>query len=154
MSVVSDLVAPASVVLDVAVADKAALFGQVARLLEPVAARSRGQIVDSLLEREALGSTGLGQGIAIPHGRVPGLREAVGAFVRVNPPMGFDAPDGQPVSLVFVLLVPERATELHLQILSELVQMFSDRSLRDQLASNTDAQAVHRMLCTWPAAAA
>ena len=75
---------------------------------------------DSLFAREKLGSTGLGQGIAIPHGRIKGLKDALGAFVRPRQPIPFDAPDGKPVSLVFVLLVPEQATEKHLQILSEL----------------------------------
>ena len=94
---------------------------------------ARSQVFDSLFAREKLGSTGLGQGVAIPHGRIKGLKEAVGAFVRLAQPVPFDAPDGQPVSLVFVLLVPEQATEQHLQILSELAQMFSDKALREAM---------------------
>ena len=70
-------------------------------------------------------------GVAIPHGRIKGLKEALGAFLRLAQPVPFDAPDGNPVSLVFVLLVPEKATEKHLQILSELAQMFSDKALRE-----------------------
>ncbi len=91
---------------------------------------------DSLFAREKLGSTGLGQGIAIPHGRIKGLKEAVGAFVRMKQPIPFDAPDGQPVNLIFVLLVPDRATDLHLQILSELAQMFSDKPFRERLLAS------------------
>jgi len=98
-----------------------------------------------------MGSTGLGQGIAIPHGRVKGLREAIGAFIRLASPLAFDAPDERPVSLVFVLLVPERATDLHLQILSNLAEMFSDRDLRAQLASATDALAVQSLISSWQA---
>ena len=67
-----------------------------------------------------------------PHGRIKGLKEALGAFVRLAQPVPFDAPDGGPVSLVFVLLVPEKATEKHLQILLELAQMFSDKALRER----------------------
>ena len=76
--------------------------------------------------------------MAIPHGRIKGLNEAVGAMVRTREPVPFDAPDGQPVNLIFVLLVPERATDLHLQILSELAQMFCDRAFREQLLGAAD----------------
>lgn len=78
--------------------------------------------------REKLGSTGLGRGIAIPHGRIKDLQQASGAFFRLAHPCPFDlARDGEPVSLLFVLLVPEQATEQHLQILSELAERFSER---------------------------
>jgi PTS system nitrogen regulatory IIA component len=110
---------------------------------------ARSLVFDSLFAREKLGSTGLGQGIAIPHGRIKGLREAVGAMIRMHEPIPFDAPDGQPVNLIFVLLVPERATDLHLQILSELAQMFSDKSFRDQLLNVPSADAMHRLIAEW-----
>jgi mannitol/fructose-specific phosphotransferase system IIA component (Ntr-type) len=92
-------------------------------------------VYDALFAREKLGSTGLGQGIAIPHGRIKGLKAPVGAFVRLVNGVQFDAPDGKPVGLIFVLLVPEAANEHHLQLLSELAQMFSDREFREQLAA-------------------
>ncbi len=104
---------------------------------------------ESLFARERLGSTGLGQGVAIPHGRIKGLKDALGAFVRVAQPVPFDAPDGKPVNLVFALLVPEHATEKHLEILSELAQMFSDRALREAMASAPDAQALHLLIAAW-----
>ena len=104
---------------------------------------------DSLFAREKLGSTGLGQGVAIPHGRIKGLKEAVGAFVRLPAPVPFDAPDGKPVNLLFVLLVPEQATEQHLQILSELAQMFSDRALREQLAAAPTTRPLHALIASW-----
>ncbi len=78
-----------------------------------------------------------------------GLKEAVGAFLRLAVPVQFDAPDGKPVSLLFVLLVPEQATEQHLQILSELAQMFSDRGFREQLAAAPDAGAIHALFTGW-----
>jgi PTS system nitrogen regulatory IIA component len=87
--------------------------------------------------------------VAIPHGRIKGLKEAVGAFMRLAAPVQFDAPDGKPVSLLFVLLVPEQATEQHLQILSELAQMFSDRAFREQLAAAADEAAVHALFTGW-----
>jgi Hpr(Ser) kinase/phosphatase/PTS IIA-like nitrogen-regulatory protein PtsN len=109
----------------------------------------RSTVFDSLFAREKLGSTGLGQGVAIPHGRIKGLKEAVGAFLRLAAPVQFDAPDGKPVNLLFVLLVPEQATEQHLQILSELAQMFSDRAFREQLAAAADAAAIHALFTGW-----
>ena len=99
-----------------------------------------------------MGSTGLGQGIAIPHGRIKGLKEARGAYLRLVAPVQFDAPDGKPVDQVFVLLVPEAATEHHLQLLSELAQMFSDRNFREQLGKAPDAVAAHRLFVDWPCA--
>jgi PTS system nitrogen regulatory IIA component len=106
-------------------------------------------VFDSLFTRERLGSTGLGQGVAIPHGRIKGLKEAVGAFVRLAQPVPFDAPDGKPVSLVFLLLVPEQATEQHLRVLSELAQMLSDRELREKLSTGTDAGTIHQHITAW-----
>ena len=104
---------------------------------------------DSLFAREKLGSTGLGQGVAIPHGRIKGMKDAVGAFLRLTAPVPFDAPDGKPVNLVFVLLVPERATDLHLQILSELAQLFSDKSVREHLLMAESAEAAHKLIVEW-----
>jgi len=102
-----------------------------------------------LAAREKLGSTGLGQGIAIPHGRIKGLKEARGAFVRLHEPVAFDAPDGKPVAQVFVLLVPEQATDLHLQLLSELAQMFSERAFRDRLASAKNPNDLLALFSAW-----
>ena len=106
---------------------------------------ARSDIFDSLFAREKLGSTGLGQGVAIPHGRVKGLKEATGVLIRLASPIPFDSPDGKPVNLLFVLLVPEQATDLHLQVLSELAQLFSSRSLRDKMAS-CDAVTLYELL--------
>src|SRR5262249_31103149 len=126
MTLVAKLLNPTDVVLDMQVSSKKRLFEQVGLLFENQHAIARSVVFDSLFARERLGSTGIGQGVAIPHGRIKGLKEALGAFIRVAQPVPFDAPDGNPVTLVFVLLVPEKATEKHLQILSELAQMFSD----------------------------
>lgn len=151
MNLVSSLLDLSHVALDVEATDKKGLFERAGAMLEGASGLSRGQVMDSLVARERLGSTGLGQGIAIPHGRVKGLRNAVGAFLRMREPIRFDAPDNQPVSLVFVLLVPERALDAHLQILSELAQMFSDRELRRQLAAAPNAVAAQRLITGWQA---
>src|SRR5918999_753918 len=149
MTLVAKLLAPADVVLDMQVSSKKRLFEQVGLLFENQHALARSLVFDSLFARERLGSTGLGQGVAIPHGRIKGLKEALGAFIRVAQPVPFDAPDGNPVTLVFVLLVPEKATEKHLQLLSELAQMFSDKALREAMSRAPDAAALHQLITGW-----
>jgi len=149
MSLVAKLLAPNHVLVDLPASSKKRLFEQAGLLFENHDGLARSTVYDSLFARERLGSTGLGQGVAIPHGRIKGLKEALGAFIRLAQPIPFDAPDGAPVTLVFVLLVPEKATEKHLQILSELAQMFSDKALRDEMAAAPDAAALHRLVTSW-----
>jgi len=149
MNLIAKLLPASNIVLDVDVSSKKRMFEQVGLLFENGQGLARGGVFDSLFARERLGSTGLGQGVAIPHGRIKGLREPVGAFLRLKTPVAFDAPDGRPVSLIFVLLVPEQATEQHLEILSELAQMFSDRDLRQNLATAADANALHQLITAW-----
>src|SRR5678816_4115174 len=139
MSLVAKILSPSHVIADLQVSSKKRLFEQAGLLFENQDKIARSTVFDSLFAREKLGSTGLGQGVAIPHGRIKGLKEALGALVRLAQPVPFESPDGQPVSLAFVLLVPEKATEKHLQILSELAQMFSDRALREAMLSAPDA---------------
>jgi PTS system nitrogen regulatory IIA component len=154
MSQISALLPASHVLVDVPAADKQAVFEQVAALLEGKTGVRRAQILESLLARERLGSTGLGQGIAIPHGRVRGLREAIGAFVRTRDPIEFDAPDDRSVSLIFVLLVPEKSTDLHLELLGELAQMFSDREMRAKLSVAADSLEVQHLIARWDAKSA
>jgi nitrogen PTS system EIIA component len=149
MNLVAKLLAAENVRVDLEISSKKRLFEQVGLLFENQHALARSVVFDSLFAREKLGSTGLGQGVAIPHGRIKGLKEALGAFVRLAQPVPFDAPDGNPVSLVFVLLVPEKATEKHLQILSELAQMFSDKALRESMSRAPDAAALHQLVTSW-----
>ena len=149
MSLVAKILPPSHVSLDLQASSKKRLFEQAGLLFENLDGIAKNLVFDSLFARERLGSTGLGQGIAIPHGRIKGLKEALGALVRLAQPVPFDAPDGNPVSLVFVLLVPEKATEKHLQILSELAQMFSDKALREAMMSAADAAALHQLISAW-----
>jgi PTS system nitrogen regulatory IIA component len=149
VSQIADLLPAANILLGVDAPSKARLFEAIGAIFETNRGLARHLVVDSLSAREKLGSTGLGQGIAIPHGRIKGLREAQGAFARLAAPIGFDAPDGKPVSQVFVLLVPEQATEQHLQLLSELAQMFSERQFRDALAAAGTPEAVHSVFAQW-----
>jgi PTS system nitrogen regulatory IIA component len=149
MSLVAKLLTPSHVALDLPLSSKKRLFEQAGLLFENLDGIGRSIVFDSLFARERLGSTGLGQGVAIPHGRIKGLKEARGAFLRLAQPVAFDAPDGNPVSLVFVLLVPEKATEKHLQLLSELAQMFSDKTLREAMGSAPDADTLHGLIAAW-----
>jgi len=149
MSLVANLLTPTHVLVDLPVSSKKRLFEQAGLLFENQDGIARSVVYESLFARERLGSTGLGQGVAIPHGRIKGLKEAQGALLRLAQPVPFDSPDGQPVSLVFVLLVPEKATEKHLQILSELAQMFSDKVLREAMAQAADAAALHQLVIAW-----
>jgi PTS system nitrogen regulatory IIA component len=149
MNLVARLLPPAHVVLGMDVSSKKRLFEQIGLLFENSRQIPRARVFDSLFDREKLGSTGLGFGVAIPHGRIKSIKEPVCAFVRTAQPIAFEAPDGQPVSLVFAMLVPEHATEAHLEILSELAQMFSESAVRDSLAAAPDAQAAHRLITEW-----
>lgn len=154
MSLIPTLLPLSNVVIDLDASSKKRVFEQAGLLFENNQGIARSTVFDSLFARERLGSTGLGQGIAIPHGRIKGLKEAAGAFLRLAAPVQFDAPDGRPVNLLFVLLVPEQANETHLQLLSELAQMFSDRSFREGLIDAPDAAHIHEMFVNWGADAA
>ena len=149
MNEIAGLLPVANILPELDVANKKRLFEQVGLLFENNHGIRRDVVYDSLFAREKLGSTGLGQGIAVPHGRIKGLSEALGAFVRTRQPIPFDSPDGRGVSQVFVLLVPEQATDRHLQILSELAQMFSDRVFRERVATEADAPSLYKLFQDW-----
>ena len=151
MNQIAELLSPERILLDLDAASKARLFEAVGGAFAAQGGLDASAISTSLAAREKLGSTGLGQGIAIPHGRIKGLKQARGAFVRLHQPVAFDAPDGKPVSQVFVLLVPEQATDLHLQLLSELAQMFSERAFRERLAAATSAADLVNLFRAWEA---
>ncbi|MBK7813905.1 MAG: PTS IIA-like nitrogen regulatory protein PtsN [Rhodocyclaceae bacterium] len=153
MNQIAKLLPPENVVVGLEASSKKRVFEQAGILFENQHGIARSTVYDALFAREKLGSTGLGQGIAIPHGRIKGLKEARGAFLRLATSVQFDAPDGKPVSHVFVLLVPEAATEHHLQLLSELAQMFSDKTFRERLGAAPDAAATHALFATWPSSA-
>jgi PTS system nitrogen regulatory IIA component len=149
MNRLSRLLAPVNVVVGLPVTSKKRLFEQVGLLFENNQGIERSKVFDSLFARERLGSTGLGDGVAIPHGRIKGLKEAVAAVVRVAEPIHFDAPDGMPVRLLVFLLVPEHATEEHLELLSELAELLSDEKVRESLTATDDPAQLHRILSSW-----
>ncbi|MEW5770644.1 MAG: PTS IIA-like nitrogen regulatory protein PtsN [Pseudomonadota bacterium] len=149
MNLISPLLKPADVLIDVDVASKKRLFEVAAQLFQEDRKVSAQEVFDSLFSREKLGSTGLGYGIAIPHGRIKQLQDTACAFVRLKAPIDFDSPDSLPVDLVFILLAPAAATDVHLQILGELAAMFSDAEFRARLRKAPDAAALHRLITEW-----
>jgi PTS system nitrogen regulatory IIA component len=154
MNRISQLLPLANIAVGLEASSKKRVFEQAGLLFENNQGIARVKVFDSLFARERLGSTGLGEGMAIPHGRIKGLKEAVAALVRLSEPVPFDAPDGKSVSLLLFLLVPEQATQQHLEILSEVAEMLSDRQMRDLLSTETDPQALHRALEAWQPARA
>jgi PTS system nitrogen regulatory IIA component len=154
MNRVSKLLPLANITVGLDASSKKRVFEQAGLLFENNQGIARVKVFDSLFARERLGSTGLGEGIAIPHGRIKGLKEAVAALVRLDEPVAFDAPDGKPVNLLLFLLVPEQATQQHLEILSEVAEILSDRTMRETLLTATDPQALHQALEAWQPARA
>ena len=149
MSLVAKLLPPQNVLAGLAASSKKRLFEQVGLVYENNHGIGKGLVFDSLFARERLGSTGLGQGVAIPHGRIKGLKNPLAAVLRVKDPIAFDAPDEEPVALLIFLLVPEAATQRHLEILSEIAEMLSDRELRERLKAEPEAATVHRLIAAW-----
>lgn len=149
MNLISKILTPDNVLIDSESTSKKRVFERVGMLFENHEQIAHNQVFDSLFAREKLGSTGLGQGVAIPHGRIPKLDSARAAFVKTTHPIPFDAPDGQPVTLIFVLLVPDLATDLHLQLLGELAQMFSDSQFRNRLLECEDSSSIHQLFYDW-----
>ena len=141
---------PASnVLVDVDASSKKRVFEQAGLLFENQHAIARGIVSDNLFARERLGSTGLGHGVAIPHGRIKGLKAPMAAVFLLDTPIGFDAPDDQPVRLLIFLLVPEAATQKHLEILSEIAELLSDASLRERMNDSTAAVQLHALIAQW-----
>ncbi|MDR1529621.1 MAG: PTS sugar transporter subunit IIA [Burkholderiales bacterium] len=131
--------------VDAAVSSRDELFQMVAALFASEELSEK-EIARALKAREALASTALGHGVAIPHGRIKGLLDARTAFFRTAQPIAFNAPDGKKVSLFFILLVPEHATEYHLKLLAELAQMTNDHQFREALRDAPNANVVCDLL--------
>ena len=152
MNRLASILPPAQVLVQVEATSKKRAFEEAGLLFENLHGLSRALVTDSLFSRERLGSTGLGHGVAIPHGRIKGLRAPMAAVFRLANPIGFDSPDDQAVALLIFLLVPEAATQKHLEILSEIAELLSDAALRDKLTACTDATQLHALISQWQSA--
>jgi len=152
MNRLASILPPAQVLVSVDATSKKRAFEEAGLLFENLHGLSRALITDSLFARERLGSTGLGHGVAIPHGRIKGLKAPMAAVVQLAQPIGFDAPDEQPVGLLIFLLVPEAATQKHLEILSEIAELLSDAPLREKIKTAVDSGTLHSLISTWQSA--
>ncbi len=144
---ISDILSPERVLCNVETGSKKAALEILANLIASAdSTLTQSEVFDSLLARERLGSTGLGQGIALPHGRLKHGNKTLGAFVRLQAGIDYDAIDQGPVDLLFALLVPEESTQEHLEILSKLAEMFSNHKFLEQLKNEPSSDNVFRLL--------
>lgn len=142
----SPLLDPDRIALIADPVDRDQVLDAAARLLAGDSPADAAAIADCLRQRERLGSTAIGHGVAIPHGRCSVYGEARAAFLRLDHPVDFDAGDGESVDLVFAMAVPEQFTQQHLQLLSELAERFADAGWRDALRTAPDAGALRALL--------
>jgi PTS system nitrogen regulatory IIA component len=146
---IAAILTPADIIFDLDVPAKARALEFIAKFVGARHGLLDGEVYANLSERETIGSTALGCGVAIPHARVKGLSGPVAAFVRMKNPIPFDAPDGKPVSDMLVLLVPQDATEAHLLLLAQVAEMFCAKSFREGLRACTQAAGIHAAFTQW-----
>ncbi len=149
MNRLASILPAAQVLVHVDASSKKRAFEEAGLLFENLHSLNRSLVTDSLFSRERLGSTGLGHGVAIPHGRIKGLKAPMAAVLQLAQPIGFDAPDELPVGLLIFLLVPEAATQKHLEILSEIAEMLSDTGLREKMAASVNSGELHGLIASW-----
>ncbi len=154
MNPLAPLLTPDHICLDVPLANKPALFARIGQLMAERHGLGADYVARSLARREHSGSTGVGHGVAIPHARVAGLPRALAAYVRPSKPMPFAAPDGQPVTDILVLLVPDPGVAEHLHLLAAVSGMLGDEGFRSRLRASTTPEAVLALISAWPGPAA
>lgn len=144
----SEILSPDCIRLDSDATSKKRVLESVSQLLADTdEGLSPREVFDCLIAREKLGSTGLGQGVAIPHGRLAGLDKTIGVFLRLPKGVDFDAPDNEPVDLVFALLVPKESTEEHLQVLASIASYFNSKGSGDALRVDITPKKACELLC-------
>ena len=142
----TDLVEPADVLVPMRANSKKQLLHDLADAAARTTGLSGRQIFDTLLQRERLGSTGVGNGIAIPHGKLQGLTKIVGLFARLEKPIDFEALDDQPVDIVFLLLAPESAGADHLKALARVARLLRETETVNRIREASDPAAVYALL--------
>jgi len=143
---IDDLITPASVIANLRATSKRQALVELARRAAPMVGRDERAVFEVLWERERLGSTGVGMGTAVPHGKLPRLERLYGLFARLEKPVAFDAIDDQPVDLIFVLLAPENAGAEHLKALARVSRLFRDRIMCEKLRGTDRAEALYALL--------
>ncbi len=149
---IADLIGPDSVVADLRATSKKQALQELAERAAALTGLHERQIFDVLLERERLGTTGVGNGIAIPHGKLPGLKKLHGIFARLSTPIDFEAIDERPVDLIFLLLAPETAGADHLKALARVSRLLRDQSICEKLRKTDSADALYILLTEGSAA--
>jgi PTS system nitrogen regulatory IIA component len=150
---ISDLLQPAAVIVPPKAQGKKQLLQELAARAAQVTRLNERKIFETLMERERLGTTGVGQGIAIPHGRLADLKEIVGVFARLDAPLDYDAVDNQPVDLVFMLLAPEGAGADHLKALARVSRLLRNQQVTEKLRAAKSAEAIYAILTDTTSAA-
>ncbi len=150
----TDLVAPNAILPALKVNSKKQALSEIAAKAAALTGQSERAILEILLQREKLGSTGVGNGVAIPHGKLPKLDGVFGLFARLERPIDFDALDGQPVDLIFLLLAPEGAGADHLKALARVARLLRDPEVARTLRLSRDSEAIYAILAHPPASAA
>ncbi|MGZ8387243.1 MAG: PTS IIA-like nitrogen regulatory protein PtsN [Rhodoplanes sp.] len=142
----NDLVAPQAVIPALKVNNKKQALQEIAARAAELTGRPEREILDVLMQRERLGSTAIGSGIAIPHGKLPKLDRLLGLFARLDRPIDFEALDGQPVDLIFLLLAPENAGADHLKALARIARLLRDADMTRLLRDSSDREALYAVL--------
>ena len=154
MNDLSDLISHDAIDAGLSITNKKTLFQQLATAAGRLTGLPQKDILAALQQREKLGSTGFGYGVAIPHGKLPKLEKLFGLFARLERPIDFEAMDGQPVDLIFLLLAPEGAGADHLKALARIARLLRDQDVAKKLRASRDAQAIYSVLALPPASAA
>ncbi|HWP26260.1 MAG TPA: PTS IIA-like nitrogen regulatory protein PtsN [Xanthobacteraceae bacterium] len=149
----TDLVAPNAVIPALKVNSKKQAIQEIAARAAALTGQNEREILEILLQREKLGSTGVGNGVAIPHGKLPKLNRLFGLFARLDRPVDFEALDNQPVDLIFLLLAPEGAGADHLKALARVARLLRDPEIVQKLRESRDAEALYAVLALTPAGA-
>ena len=149
MTNIAKILPLANVLLELEISSKKRAFEQAGLLFENNCSIARSTVSDNLFARERLGSTGLGHGVAVPHGRIKGLKAPIAALVRLKEAIPFESPDAQPVNLLIFLLMPDNVTQQHLEILSEIAEMLSNESFRNELNSEPSAAVIYEKILAW-----
>src|SRR5690348_7452966 len=143
---ISDLLTPNSIISSLRVGSKKQALQELARFAAGLTGQHERTIFEVLLERERLGTTGVGAGVAIPHGKLPGLKRLYGVFARLDTPIDFESVDEQPVDVIFLLLAPETAGADHLKALARVSRLLRDRSICEKLRGADQAEAIYALL--------
>ena len=144
--IISALLSPQSIFIDTEITSKKKLLELIANIVADRTKLSESSIYNNLLNRERLGSTGLGQGFAVPHARINDLDQTIGCFFRLKEAVNFESPDNRPVDLVFTIIIPEEATEEHLMILSSLASIFSREEICDAIRNATSKDEIAQII--------